>query len=640
MNIQSSNNTVIGGTATGAGNLISGNGTGIQIAPGFAPGSGTAIQIQGNLIGTDLNGTTDLGNTGDGVSVNDSSTFTASITIGGTDAAARNVISANHGDGISLVGVKGTAVQGNLIGTQIDGLSPLGNGGDGVHIIGTSNNTIGGATSGAGNRIAFNGANNTFGGGVIIVSSGSINNSVRGNSIFANTSNGTSANGGLGIDLGGDGPTLNDACDGDVGPNNLQNFPVLSFSGGILSGTLDSTANTTFVIEFFSNASPDSSGFGEGQTFLRSITVGTDAMCNASFNDVRFSTKVPAGQWITATATDPNGNTSEFSQAVLLTGPTATNGSISGRIADANGRPVEGAAVRMSGTQSRLTITDSNGNYNFFDVETNGFYTVTPSRVNYTFSPPNRSFSLLGLHTEASFTATSNGGKLNPLDTIEYFVRQQYLDFLGREPDPPGFIGWVNTINNCAPNDTSCDRVHVSEMFFRSQEFQERGYFAYRLYSTPFGRKPDYAEFVPDMVRLSGFLTNDQLEAAKTAFIDDFMARSGFAGEYNRLSNSAYVDALIDTAGVNLSNRLALIDALNAGTQTKAQVLRQITESGEVYQKYYNQAFVVMEYFGYLRRDPDALYLNWIDVLNEGGDSRHMVNGFVNSAEYRQRFGP
>src|SRR5437667_12649668 len=105
----------------------------------------------------------------------------------------------------------------------------------------------------------------------------------------------------------------------------------------------------------------------------RSLEIATHGLCDASFNGVRFSPNVPAGQWITATATDPNGNTSEFSQAVLLTGPTATNGGISGRIADANGRPVEGAAVRMSGTQSRLTITDSNGNYNFFDVETNGF---------------------------------------------------------------------------------------------------------------------------------------------------------------------------------------------------------------------------------------------------------------------------
>jgi hypothetical protein len=134
-------------------------------------------------------------------------------------------------------------------------------------------------------------------------------------------------------------------------------------------------------------------------------------------------------------------------------------------------------------------------------------------------------------------------------------VRQQYLDFLGREPDPPGFMGWVNTINNCAPGDASCDRVHVSEVFFRSQEFQERGYFAYRFYATALGRKPDYAEFAPDLARVSGFLTNDQLEAAKVKFVDDFMARPAFAAQYNRLSNSAYVDALVNTAAVNLSNR-------------------------------------------------------------------------------------
>ena len=93
------------------------------------------------------------------------------------------------------------------------------------------------------------------------------------------------------------------------------------------------------------------------------------------------------------------------------------------------------------------------------------------------------------------------------------------------------------------------------------------------------------------------------------------------------------------TAETNLSNRQALIDSLEAGTLTRAQALRQIAESGEVYAKYYNQAFVVMEYFGYLRRDPDSLYLNWIDVLNANpADSRRMVEGFVDATEYRNRF--
>ena len=124
----------------------------------------------------------------------------------------------------------------------------------------------------------------------------------------------------------------------------------------------------------------------------------------------------------------------------------------------------------------------------------------------------------------------------------------------------------------------------------------------------------------------------------KTQFANDFVNRPAFASQYGTLSNSAYVDALSQTAGVTLSNRQVLVDSLEAGTLTRAQALRQIAESGEVYARYYNQAFVVMEYFGYLRRDPDVLYLNWIGVLEQGGDSRHMVEGFVDATEYRNRF--
>jgi hypothetical protein len=151
---------------------------------------------------------------------------------------------------------------------------------------------------------------------------------------------------------------------------------------------------------------------------------------------------------------------------------------------------------------------------------------------------------------------------------------------------------------------------------------------------------PDYAAFVPDFGRVSGFLDATQLEAAKTQFANDFVNRPAFA-QYATMTNAQYVDALSQTAGVTLGNRQAQVDSLEAGTLTRAQALRQIVESGEVYAKYYNQAFVVMEYFGYLRRDPDALYLNWIAVLDASPvDSRHMVEGFVDSAEYRNRFAP
>ncbi len=237
-------------------------------------------------------------------------------------------------------------------------------------------------------------------------------------------------------------------------------------------------------------------------------------------------------------------------------------------------------------------------------------------------------------------TGPTGPGCSNPIDDAQFFVRQQYLDFLGREPDPLS-AEWVSLINNCTPTDTSCDRIHVSEAFFKSPEFQERGYFAYRFYSVSFGRKPDFAEFMPDLARVSGFLTTDQLEAAKVEFINDFIGRNTFKMQYDALNNQSYVDTLLLTAGVTLPNRQALIDGLTSATQTRAQVLRQIAESNEVYQKYYNQAFVVMQYFGYLRRDPDILYLDWIDVLDANpSDSRHMIEGFVNSIEYRHRFGP
>src|SRR5439155_110404 len=113
-----------------------------------------------------------------------------------------------------------------------------------------------------------------------------------------------------------------------------------------------------------------------------------------------------------------NSNSNTVSVLLNTFTPTAANGNVSGRIVDLNGIPVAGVAIRMSGTQSRITITDSNGDYHFDNVETTGFYTVTPSRPNYTFSPSQRSFSQLGQHTDAAFTASANniGSIVNPLD--------------------------------------------------------------------------------------------------------------------------------------------------------------------------------------------------------------------------------
>lgn len=252
----------------------------------------------------------------------------------------------------------------------------------------------------------------------------------------------------------------------------------------------------------------------------------------------------------------------------------------------------------------------------------------------------------LGAQSVAQVTINdndSNQNAPNAIDDAQNFVRQNYHDFLNREPDAFGFQGWQDILNNCAPGDTKCDRIEVSSGFYRSPEFQERGYFTYRFYSSSFGRKPKYAEFMPDMAKVSGFLTDAEKEAHKVAFINEFMNRQEFRNKYDSTLNNpaGYVDGLLQAAGLqNHPSRAGWVAGLTSQTLTRAQVLRELVESSEVYQKYYTESFVVMQYFGYLRRDPDSLYLEWIKIMNQnGGDYRGMVEGFMNSLEYRQRFG-
>jgi CSLREA domain-containing protein len=296
---KSPNNT-IGGTTTGARNVISGNNNrGIWIEGAEATGN----VVQGNYIGTDTTGTAALPNSSGGAMV-----FGApGNTIGGTTTGAGNVISGNASTGIEInsSGATGNVVQGNLIGTAVNGTAALGNTSRGIYVSSSSNNTIGGTAVGAGNTIAFNGLQGVF-------ISGGTGNAILGNSIHSNTN--------LGIDLSPSGVTPNDTGDADTGANNLQNSPVLiaATSGStVITGTLNSTTATQLRVEFFASAACDSSGNGEGQIYLGTTNATTDGSGNASFA-VTLITTASAGYAITATATDPNNNTSEFSQCVLL----------------------------------------------------------------------------------------------------------------------------------------------------------------------------------------------------------------------------------------------------------------------------------------------------------------------------------
>ncbi|PYS93236.1 MAG: TIGR03118 family protein [Acidobacteria bacterium] len=253
----------------------------------------------------------------------------------------------------------------------------------------------------------------------------------------------------------------------------------------------------------------------------------------------------------------------------------------------------------------------------------------------------------LGSPNMAELTITDNDSApstTNPIDGTSFFVRQQYLDFLAREPDTAGFNAWVSLLNGCSSqnNNPSCDRVTVSQSFFGSPEALSRGYFAIRFYRAAFGRDPLYGEYMGDLQRLSGS-TPDETAAFKAAFATDFVQRNEFRATLDALTNAQFVDRLIANTGVAFSNRDAQVAALDAMTKTRAQVLMETVEATQFVQNAttLNRAFVLAEYFGYLRRDPEAAGFNaWLNFLTaHPGDFRTMVNGFVNSLEYRQRFG-
>ena len=328
--IENAPSNTIGGSISGARNVISGNrDMGIYLQGAGA----TRNVIQGNFIGTDVAGTNALANgtalpivdIGGGIDI---SGAPANL-IGGTQPGAGNLISGNIRDAIAIgdSGAVSNVIQGNSIGTKVDGVSPLGNEWHGIELRttgGAMGTTIGGTAPGAGNRIAFaylggrDGVRlRTAGGSPSLQNNGIL---IRGNSFFGNSDGPAS----LGIDLGNDGVNANDSCDGDSGGNQLQNYPMLSSATAgtqtVIQGTLNGSASTTFLIQFYASPACDPSGYGEGQTFVGETTVTTAASCNGSFT-ATLANIVPAGSVITATATDPGNNTSEFSPCVTVTGP-------------------------------------------------------------------------------------------------------------------------------------------------------------------------------------------------------------------------------------------------------------------------------------------------------------------------------
>lgn len=354
--VSGASTNTIGGAVAGAGNVISANGGGVSVQGGVNTCTGNVIA--GNLIGTNAAGTAALGNTYSGVG---GIAYASGTRIGGTTAAERNVISANGDRGIVLGGSTGvgTLVQGNFIGTDITGTGALGNTGDGIRASDdTGSAVIGGTAAGAGNVIANNTAI-----GVNVYNSGFGNPHA-----FAILGNSIHDNGGLGIDLGNNGVTPNGS--GPTGPNNYQNYPVLtSVTSGAgwtsIVGTFSSTASTTFRVEFFSSPACDASGNGEGQTYLGFASISTDGAGNASISTV-LPVSVTLGHRVTATATDPGNNTSEFSACATAAAGTLT--STTTLVSSVN-PSVAGQLVTFTATVSGAGPTPT-GSVSFYDGAT------------------------------------------------------------------------------------------------------------------------------------------------------------------------------------------------------------------------------------------------------------------------------
>ncbi|HEX8500284.1 MAG TPA: VWA domain-containing protein [Pyrinomonadaceae bacterium] len=246
----------------------------------------------------------------------------------------------------------------------------------------------------------------------------------------------------------------------------------------------------------------------------------------------------------------------------------------------------------------------------------------------------------------------------NPADNARFYVRQHYLDFLNREPDDPGLNFWIGGITSCGANVPCAEvkRVDTSAAFFLSIEFQQTGFLVYRLQKASYGTLPRLDNFLADTRTIGqGVVVNaagweQKLEGNKAAFVEQWAGRLEFHVAFDGKTSAQYVDALASNAGITLgaAERNDLVTRLNAGTVTRAAVLRHIAENATFARQEFNSAFVLMQYFGYLRRNPDDApdadfsgYNFWLKKLNDfGGDYRQaeMVKAFLNSFEYRSRF--
>ncbi len=444
-----------------------------------------------------------------------------------------------------------------------------------------------------------------------------------------------------------------------------QNFGAAGSSGIVNVSSTGSCAWTAASNASWLTVTSGSSGAGSG-------TVGFNVAANTGAAQ-RTGTLTIAGRTFTVTqdGTTPPSNTFQFSQSAYSTSEGSGSTTITVIRSGSLSAPATVEYATTDGTATdrgdynttigRLRFAAGEGSKSFAVLVTDDAYAEGTESLNLTLSNPTGG-PALGPPSIASLSITDNDAVTsgsNPIDATPFFVRQQYVDFFSREPDAGGLAFWSGGIDSCGANAGCRDgkRVDTSAAFFLSIEFQETGFLAHRLYRASFNRLARYREFVRDTQEIGrGVVVNSpgweaQLAANKAAFLNEFAARADFQALYGGMTNAQYVDAInANTAGsLSQGERDSLVSGLNGGTETRATALRKAADDPDFRARETRPAFVLMQYYGYLRRNPDdapdsdfAGYNFWLGKLNEfGGDYRRaeMVRAFILSTEYRRRFG-
>ena len=368
---------------------------------------------------------------------------------------------------------------------------------------------------------------------------------------------------------------------------------------------------------------------------------------------------------------------------VTRSGNTTGMASLSYTTSDSAG--ASNCNVMGSVASSRCDYETTAGTLNFAPGETSKTITVflvddsypeNSEAFSVSLSNPLGSGATLGIPATATVNITDSDSatSANPIDIPSFFVRQHYLDFLNREPDAAGLAFWTNQITSCG-SDAQCveiRRINVSAAFFLSIEFQETGYLVYRIYKTAQGNLPNapvpvrYFEFTTDTQEIGrGVIigqpgAEQRLETNKQDFALDFVLRLTFRTDHpTSQTPGQFVDSLFLNAGVTPSatERTAGVNEFGGAPTTvdafaRARVLRRIADNATLKQQELNKAFVLLQYFGYLRRNPNDppestldfqgynFWLNKLNQFNGNFVNAEMVKAFIISGEYRQRFGP